>query len=271
MRSSLKVAVLGCGPAGLLAAYGADRFGGATVDIYSKKRPSHLYGAQYLHDDIPGIPLPEPVEVRYELRGTATTYAMKVYGAEMASRPDFKVSPEILPENHKAWDIRAAYAWLYRQYEWAIAPAQIDAMGVNELLRSGKYNLVINSIPRQAVCFNPEHNFLSQKVWALGDAPDRGQKAPVPVSPDPDNSIVCNGHPDASWYRYSNIYGYRTIEWPEMRKKPPITGIADLHKPIATNCDCYPELLHVGRYGEWKKGVLSHTAFLQATERVLSL
>lgn len=270
MRNGPKVAVLGCGPAGLLAAYGASRFGGADVDIFSKKRPSHLYGAQYLHDDIPGIPLPDPVEVKYELRGTATTYAMKVYGEEMASRPGFKVSLEVLPETHKAWDIRAAYSWLYEQLEHMIAPTHLDSRSAHELLESKVYDLVISSVPRQVLCFNPEHRFTSQKVWALGDAPDRGQKVPVPIQPDVENRVVCNGHPDSAWYRYSNIYGYRTMEWPEMRRKPPLSGIAELLKPIATNCDCYPELLHVGRYGKWEKGVLSHSAFLEAMERVLS-
>jgi hypothetical protein len=267
----VKVAILGCGPAGLLAAYGADRFGGAEVAIFSKKRPSHLYGAQYLHDDIPGINLPDPVEVKYELRGTAETYSLKVYGEEMTSRPGFKVSPEVLPETHKAWDIRAAYEWLYKQYEPLINPAKVDAVGLLSLLESKKFDLVISSIPRTELCFRKgEHQFLSQKVWALGDAPDRGQKVPIPIQPDVENTVVCNGHPDSAWYRYSNIYGYRTMEWPEMRRKPPLSGIAELVKPIATNCDCFPTVMYVGRYGQWEKGVLSHSAFLQATERVLS-
>lgn len=269
----MKVAVLGCGPAGLLAAYGADRFGGADVSIFSKKRPSHLYGAQFLHEDIPGIPLPDPVEVSYELMGTSEGYAFKVYG-EDSLRPGFQVSPEMYEGKHKAWDIRAAYAWLWDMYRPVITDANLDANSFSKFFAAyeGEFDLVINSIPRKTLCLRQygEHQFLGQKVWAMGDAPELGQRVSCPVQPDPENTVVCNGNPDSGWYRYSNIYGYRTMEWPELRRKPPIGGVAELIKPIGNNCDCYPEMLHVGRFGKWEKGVLSHSAFLEATERVLS-
>ena len=33
-----------------------------------------------------------------------------------------------------------------------------------------------------------------------------------------------------------------------------------MRKPIATNCDCFPNVIRAGRFGTWKKGVLTHDA-----------
>jgi hypothetical protein len=36
---------------------------------------------------------------------------------------------------------------------------------------------------------------------------------------------------------------------------------------LSNECDCHPEIIRMGRYGEWTKGVLVHHVF----ERVESL
>ena len=53
----MNVAVLGCGPAGLIAAWAAEQ-AGADVQIYSKKVQSIIPGSQYLHGPIPGVSSP---------------------------------------------------------------------------------------------------------------------------------------------------------------------------------------------------------------------
>ena len=64
-----------------------------------------------------------------------------------------------------------------------------------------------------------------------------------------DNSIVCDGTDEHAWYRIASVFGYRTIEW--SRLPPPGTIAANVTKPLYTDCDCYPTVLRVGRYGTW--------------------
>lgn len=257
-RLPRRVAILGCGPAGLFAAHAFFERGWG-VDIYSRKRRSEMFGAQYLHQAIDGLSASTDwVNLTYELRGTNEGYAQKVYGHQEV---DF-VSPQQFLGGSVVWDIRAAYyrAWeLYgtRVIDTNITPAYVKAM------LDGEYRHVISSLPATNLCDNPSHQFSAQRVWSMGDAPERGQFCPVTVMK---NMVVCDGTPDTGWYRASNIFGYSTVEWPESRK-PPIPGVAEVLKPIATTCTCYDKwdkYVRVGRYGTWTKGTLSHHAFVTA-------
>lgn len=269
----MKVAVLGCGPAGLMAAYAAESFGGAEVSIFSKKRKSEMFGAQYLHDEIPGIVLPDPVEILYDLVGTPEDYCMKVYGEEQCSQPGFVSSASTLERNHNAWDIRGAYNWLWSRYQDRIVEADIHLHWPQQGLTFSKifdaFGLVVNSVPRINLCVNRvDHVFRSQEIYSVGDAPERGIFSPVKnASP---NTVVLNGFPDVGWYRSSNIHGYNTVEWSAngRTRTPPLEGISRVIKPLSHNCDCWPQILHVGRYGEWNKGVLSHSAFYNTLDRM---
>ena len=105
----MKAAILGVGPAGLTAAAAIIR-GGGTVDLFAKElQQSKLYGCQYLHEPIPGYTVTPPVDVLYTLIGTPGEYKRKVYGKDW----DGSVSPEDLDEDHKAWDIRQTYNYLW--------------------------------------------------------------------------------------------------------------------------------------------------------------
>jgi len=39
-----------------------------------------------------------------------------------------------------------------------------------------------------------------------------------------------------------------------------------VEKPIRTSCRCFPDVHRMGRYGKWKKGVLSHEAWEEANK-----
>lgn len=256
----MRVAVLGCGPAGLIAAHAAN-VRGHQVSIISKRRKSEMFGAQYLHQPIPEAnPVGEPLMINYELvGGTAADYRQKVYGHEFAG----PVSPEDLTEPHLAWDIRATYNLLWSWYFSFIEDIEFDRGNLATIMAAlfKNYDVVINSMPRPVLCLARDiHQFPAQKVWAIGDAPERGVFAPTTI---PDNTVVCDASRDTGWYRASNIFGYRTVEW-STRKKPPVAGIAEVVKPLATDCTCWPTIRHVGRYGKWQKGVLSHTAYADA-------
>lgn len=252
----MRVAVLGCGPAGLMAAHAAV-LEGHEVDVISKRRKSEMFGAQYLHEQIPGIPEVRSGIVMYDLvGGTNEEYRAKVYGHEYAG----PVSTEQFGQPHDAWDIRATYDALWMLHWERIKPGIWDARNTHvftEAIVTG-YDMVINSMPRPVLCYDKtSHKFPAQKVWAVGDAPERGQFVPFRVE---DMRAVCNASPDVGWYRASNIFGYGTVEWAR-EKRPPVTGVAEVLKPLANDCTCWPTIKHVGRYGTWQKGVLSHTAF----------
>lgn len=252
---SKKVLVLGCGPAGLFAAHAAEMAGYDPI-IASKKRKSEMYGAQYLHEAIPEATGTSPFQVSYITEGPVDGYRDKVYG------PDFRgtVSPEDLQGNHVGWDIRSTYDILWMRYQGKIINFELtNIMDVESLMAEHMPAHVISSVPAPLLCSNPGHQFVSQDIWAIGDAPERGIFSPITK---PLNTVVCNGNYDVSWYRAANILGYHTVEWP-FNKRPPIEGLAPVKKPLGTNCDCLTTVHRVGRYGRWEKGVLSHTAFFE--------
>lgn len=253
-------AVLGCGPAGLFAAHALVE-NGWSVRVFSKRRQSQMYGAQYLHAPIPGLTPneEEPVTVQYKLRGEVSEYREKIYG----SMP-VKVSPEALNMEHDGWDIRAAYdrAWLL------YGDSVEDELITPDWIASGAldgFHTVVSSIPLPELCAAKDaHEFHAVGIWAFGDAPRRGQY--VPYRPDP-NTVICDGTRDTGWYRASHIHGHATMEWPG-NKKPPLPGVASVSKPIYSTCDCHTQhkwrFIKVGRYGAWSKGVLSHQAYTTA-------
>ena len=251
------VAILGCGPTGLLAAHAAAMLGW-NFRIYSKKRKSFLFGSQYLHEPIPGMTDPVAAVVGYNLVGTPEGYRQKVYGESY----DGTVSPEDLAQDHYAWDIRATYDKLWDAYsgeveEWEIVLPMYKSSLYGRL--SG-HDLVISTVPRK-IWAEQGDTFASQKVWAIGDAPELGQE--VPFAPAQDFQIICDGTDDVGWYRLSKVFGYTTIEWPENRK-PPIPNIAIVEKPLWHDSKAASDFVHIGRYGAWQKGVLTTDAFRQA-------
>lgn len=268
----MRIAVLGSGPAGLMSAAAAleatgDLTGGSLV-ILSNNGKSSLYGAQYLHAPIPTYtetrwPAASRV-VRYTLVGAVDEYKRKVYGPMW----DGTVSPEDLDEAHNAWDIRQTYDALWDDFKDHVERIHMDPAGLRMLLDGhtgfGKLDLVINTIPRPMLC-REGHQFQSTSIWAAGEAHDRG--IGLNRFKCPDFTVICNGEESPSWYRLSNIYGHKTVEWPE-HTRPPIPSIAAVAKPLKTNCDCWPEVLHVGRYGKWTKGVLTHHAYQEVLEHV---
>lgn len=252
-----KALILGCGPAGLMAAHAA-AMRDHDVVILSKKRKSEMFGCQYLHRPIPLVTQGEPVNVEYRLQGSPDEYRRKVYGDQRV-----QTSPETLDADHPAWDIRDAYDQLWKMYgqyviDIDLAGGNMEHTTTHTLLEQA--DVTYSTIPAPLLCKRlDDHQFLAEKVWAIGDAPERGVFSPVTTD---ENSVLCNGEPSPSWYRVSNVFGYNTVEWPGGRK-PPVENVAEVVKPVRTNCDCRPNINRLGRYGKWQKGVLSHEAFYE--------
>lgn len=254
----MRAAILGCGPAGLLAALAAEQHGYEPV-IMSNKAPSVLFGAQYLHRDIPDLHL-SSATINYGLVGTADGYRRKQYGDAKV-----KVSPESLDTTHMGWDIRAAYDQLWKKYESAIR--DVGVFGADDmdtmfhvLLDDIEADIVFNTVPLPALCVKKnEHKFEAVEGYAFGDYPSFGRTAPF--APAEDNTVICDGTIDVSWYRLSKVFGCTTIEWPKLQVKPPVEGLSLFRKPISTNCDCHSWMKNLGRFGRWQKGVLASDAY----------
>src|SRR4051812_39938970 len=75
-----EIAILGCGPAGIISAHAVRQSGHKPV-ILSSKQKSRIPGSQYLHQAIPDLTAVYPENtVQYVRMGTAEGYAYKVYG-----------------------------------------------------------------------------------------------------------------------------------------------------------------------------------------------
>lgn len=269
-RKPKRVYVLGAGPAGLLAAHAATTKGYEPT-IYSRPHAeggvakSVLYGCQYLHATIPGITYSvDGRPVRYQLEGPVDGYRRKVYGDSWSG----SVSPdEYGPEDdHYAWDIRAAYDKLWGMYGKTATPMDLRAQHIAELF-ADKDTMILNTIPTPVLCRDMDnHKFASRQIWAMGSKPVDMAQPRLPYMP-PDMTVMCSGWRDTGWYRAATVFGYSTLEWPGGRK-PPIAGVVPVSKPLSTDCSCWQSSrsVRLGRFGQWRKGVLVHTAYFEAME-----
>lgn len=241
-----RVVVLGCGPAGLLAAHAAS-LELADVTIFSVKQPSFISGAQFLHKHIPGITGTPDGNVLFIKYGSREGYAKKVYGD-----PKTPVSWDLW-ENataRPAWSMRMAYNFLWAMYRHGIKHYEIRSPEDVRKLEALDADLYVSSIPAYMLCNSNEHFFEAVPMW-IATSPNLD----VPL-----NTIVYNGDPSVEWNRASNLFGHKSVEYscdPEINGGRVIEG----RKPTGHNCDCAARWIRVGRFGSWKRGVLVHHAF----------
>lgn len=249
----MRVTVLGAGPAGLIAAHSAVLLG-CEVRILSKKEKSFIGGAQYLHEPIPGISKLYPDgEIKIEMWGDAEGYALKVYGDRKAKTSWTNYNHG---EHRPAWNLRQTYDLLWSQYEHLIT----NIMVTPDLLReqvAKSTDFIVSSIPAKGICERVSfgHHFHKQKVLISQE-----------TAAEENNLIIWNGDADLPWYRWSRIFGVNGgYEYP---LGAIVQGATVISKPLLTNCNCYPGMLRVGRYGRWHKEALTHEAF-SMTKRAL--
>lgn len=257
-----RVFILGCGPAGLFAAHAASSMG-HHVTIISKLRRSEMYGAQYLHSEIPGLTDgSSPFKVEYRLEGSLDDYLTKVYGDVIPDRSAITV--DSLVGVYDAWDIRYAYHRAFDLYRGNINNDFIGPDTMYDILSAHQPDLLVVTIPAPSLCTQKEiHAFDVRSIWAVGDAPERGVFAPNMIT-EP-NLIQYNGSRDTGWYRASSIAGYHAVEWPG-RRRPPIEHVVSVDKPVSTTCDCWlkakrTKVIRLGRYGAWNRLGHTHQAY----------
>lgn len=242
----MKVAVLGCGPAGLLAAHTAESKG-AEVTIFSQPSKSPIHGAQFIHEPIPGLTHDTPDDyVRFIKHGTRAGYAEKVYGKSDAPCSWDHFEDGFVP----AWQTEKVYDVLWERFAGSIVPLRVDPGDIPIWLDD--YDRVFSTIPKPQLCIRG-HEFTWKNVWIADYC-----SLPYDVR---NNVILYNGDPLDHWYRASRLFGHDATE-----STDPMSGAVPGMKPLSNNCDCWPELVNVGRFGKWEKGILVHHAYGQVTE-----
>lgn len=267
MRKPL-VSILGCGPAGLLAAH-ACAMRDVPFVIFSKKQKSVIGGAQFSHIAIPGIhddPETSDVMLEYRRSGDAQTYHNKVYGSEVVPFVSFDNihDGQMVP----AWNLIYMYDKLWELYSGSVVDLDLDPDRLESLLQA--FDAVFSSVPLTHICLSGldtgrSHWFKSQTIRILNEALMIGI---------PDNTIVYDGTKDHSWYRMSKIFGVGSTEWGGASPLPPIQNLRTVNKPIATNCDCFcenPFFRKIGRFGQWKKGVLTFHAYNRVIDTLMEM
>lgn len=246
-----QVAVLGCGPAGLLVAHAVEQCG-HEPHIYSRKEKSVIPGSQYLHEPIPGVTDMYPENtVQYVRMGTSRGYAQKVYGDA-----DRNTGWENYLNMYPSWNVIKAYDKLWDRFGERVNHSEIGQDAMGWLLEN--YTTVISTLPMPSLCeFDGEHKFDGSRYWikTMPTEPiDRGH-----------DIVIYNGMPDDAWYRWSILGDVCSIEYASPPPASPSEeGWLSGFKAVSTDCDCWPGLVRAGRWAEWRHGVLLHDAYHKA-------
>lgn len=249
-RNPETVAILGAGPAGLLAAHAVALAGRQPVifsraDRFNVIQKSAIAGATYLHTAIPDLTSASPDgQILFKKVGTREGYAFKLYGSRFAPCSWDKFSDGA----HPAWALQPAYDDLWKRYHSCLIPADIDAALIRELVDT--FPLVISTIPPQSYCGNESHAFPYRLIWITARATPQARDYPDPV-------IIYDGRLGVPSYRSSVIFGVESTEWVVQ-----VNGSFEGRKPLPTTCDCFNgEVVRAGRWGTWQPGILVHHAF----------
>jgi len=237
----MNIAVLGCGPAGLIAVHAAEQLG-HNVEILSVPQKSYIPGSQYLHEGIPGVTPHYPdYTVEYIRLGTRQGYANKVYGD-----PERACGWDAYRGLYPSWSVYNAYDTLWERYEHRITPMSVLAGDVPAIIDT--YDIVITTIPQPKLCQDVEHWFDGVPYFIV----------PLDLPPEEHGReiVVYNGLPGDEWYRWSILGGRCSIE-----STMPMEGAIEGRKAVSNNCDCWPETLRVGRWAKWQHGVLLHNVY----------
>lgn len=251
----MDIAVLGSGPAGLMACHAAS-LQGHHVRVYSKGQRSPMGGAQYLHRRLPSVHGVRTAKLTYLKMGDKHGYATKVYGD-----PNAPTSwDHFLEGEHWAFSLRDAYGQLWQKYHHLVEQWEVHPVGVQHLCE--EHDLVFCSIPAEALCLDWDaHTFNGQRVVLV---PQGALRA--------DNAVLYSGRLSETWYRTSCIFGHCWTEWAvDAVRDLDLTHAVRGVKPLDTNCTCHKNhgnFHRIGRFGQWKKGVLTHHAF-EYVEEVL--
>lgn len=243
----MKVAILGCGPAGLIAAQAASEFG-AEITILSQPpiQKSPIYGAQFLYEPVPGITRSMPDGMLHNIfLGDVEVYRKKIYGDPTIKSTWDNKSQTIEP----VWSLHHTYSMLWDRFKRFIVQRKVTS----NVLESVQENcdFVFSSIPLPHICRNKtEHQFKKYQVRIVR------QGNQTRLFPGESNICIYNGLREDTWFRFSHMFGVNGgFEMPLWNNSE---GSVIVNKPTGTTCDCFSNVARVGRYGTWDYGVNTH-------------
>lgn len=264
----MKVAIIGCGPAGLAAAhaaYGLD----CEVTVYAPKKKSPQIGPLLIQRPIPGINTWHPDGTIHQIviGGSILDYRYKLYGDVNIS-----INGDILRPEYHAWNHRETYDRLWHEYESLIEDRYVSG---DELANMhGAFDLVVSTANAEKLCMYSGHvpdecEFRSASVWVT----------PMASYPDqPPDTIIFNAGSKYPWVRSSRIFGVDVTEWDGnhirdavMNPNYPPESVRLIHKPISTDCSCFPHVLRTGRFGAWRNETWVDTAYWDTYTAIISM
>lgn len=274
----MDIAVIGAGPAGMLAAHAIVRNGHEPV-IFAPQKKSHISKVQCLWRQIPGMPV-ESFTLTLERRGIRARYATRLYGNPAAQCGWDKAQPG----PHNVWPLDEVYDILWDRYSDFIQPSGLlSRVQIQDLLES--FPVVLSSASARDLCYGA-HTFQAQQTQIVAKETVASAQAMTALNGERDSQ-----DPRNDFYRWTRCRGlevweYATDDWEQFAMgtmlvhKDRGTAVPGL-KPRWNDCDCYqevdtgyerPQQLHrIGRFGRWEQGVLAHQAFADTTAILANL
>jgi len=255
----MKVAVLGAGPSGMMAAHAVSQCG-YYVDIFDKDPSSSRRnsGVYFLHADC-DLML-DPVLIKQSVIGhhgkkideISKLYGLKVYGKEI-SKPS--IVSVISKSTMTGFNSEHAITRLWDFYGKQVKEGEISNLGqVKGLFDT--YDKIISTIP--AWVLYPDQKFESVETWIkVGKAPEN------------EAFMFYNINPYCDWYRCSAMFGVFTQEYGYGKHFEKKEGY-EYKKVIKVIGDGITseikDLFLVGRYGAWNKKTLTHDVYYRTLE-----
>lgn len=245
MSNTGKVAIIGCGPAGLAAAHAAAGLGWELRVFAPEAVKSPLLGPLLLQRPIPGMTKthPDGYIAQRVIGGSIFDYRAKLYGDV-----NIAINGDVLEPGYHAWKMDETYDLLWKEYASKITELEVTPESLALMSASGKYELIVNTAPANRFCFKENGcHFETAKVAIVQECMHYEE-----------DLILFNASTRERWVRSSRIFGHEVTEY---RVDEAPEGAQVIRKPIHTNCGCHPQVLRTGRFGAWRNETWVDTAY----------
>lgn len=247
----MRVAILGAGMAGMLAAKALQESGISCLlfDKNPQQGASNNVGVHYLHDPC-GLEL-EPKIIRNYLIGCEDGCLPHEQYSEKLGTP-LNNSLVDLPSYQVAYSFQEAHRLLRKRFEDKVIKLDIKPSTLFRLMKD--CDKVISTIPLPIL-------FDGAECLSVGARVARGKPYNLPDLPG-HNKVVYNIDLEDNWYRYSNVFG---VEWTEVKEG----GEFFIKKIVSTDfVSPFEDLELLGRWGAWDRKFLAHDAYYETIRRL---
>lgn len=247
----MKVAILGAGMTGLLAAKALAEHD-IEFTLYDKnpnEGVSSSQGLHYLHDNC-NLPLKPQIVHNYIIGCKDGEHPHEQYSRKLGT--PLNNSLVELPAFSMVYNFQEAYKILLHLMKGNIQRCNFEADMLKYFLE--KFDLVISTLPLPVVY--PEATCKFVEVQAV-----RGRPRGIPKLPGA-NQVVYNIEENTNWYRYSRVFG---VEWTEVKQG----GEFILKKVVDSNFEPPDDrVILLGRWGQWNRKFLAHQAYYKILRRI---